>query len=659
MAKGKGRAAKGKRPTCKGLVSGQKKALIKLDFEDEMIWPLKWRQAKGSAPIAEAPLQDGSHRPMNASELLDTPRRRRILEHIWQKTCLSREQFQRLYMEPIQRFAQMVQQIPASQNHHHAYPGGMLDHGLEIVAYALKLRQSYLLPLGAAPEAQAAQADVWTAAIAYAALLHDLGKIVVDVDVILEGGQPWYPWHGAISADYRIRYRTEREYRLHGAAAGLVYMQILPAHVLDWLCAVREVWTPFIFLLAGQYEHAGILGELVVQADRASVAQELGANPDRAARAPISSLQRQLVDALRLLVTEQLKLNESGAADGWLTQDALWLVSKTVADKLRAHLLAQGTEGIPASNPTLFNLLQDQGLILPNESGKAIWKATVTGGSWQQTLTFIKLSPVLIWADTERPAVFSGAVTPGECDSAAQTDAGKHPGGEGEKAAAPGTNVVTHDRKQADTAKQVSELKDDKAGDEVELLLSLLSFTTPAEGADGANVSDSCDVVQSHPDDDSCNPVRELCKSTESLKLGASGSTLGHAFMGWLKKGVIDHKIVINDARAKVHTVAGTVFLVTPELFQRYAQEHVDLAAIAKKEGVSDWRMVQRAFEKLGLHEKRHDGLNIWTCEIKGPRKARTLKGYLLKEPSDLFATVPYDNPYLELLTSSQKGEDL
>lgn len=35
----------------------------------------------------------------------------------------------------------------------------MLDHGLEIVAYALKLRQSHLLPAGATPEAQAAQAE--------------------------------------------------------------------------------------------------------------------------------------------------------------------------------------------------------------------------------------------------------------------------------------------------------------------------------------------------------------------------------------------------------------------------------------------------------------------------------------------------------------------
>jgi hypothetical protein len=64
----------------------------------------------------------------------------------------------------------------------------MLDHGLEIVAYSLKLRQSHLLPIGASPEDQAAQSEAWTAAVAYAALLHDIGKIAVDLHVELADG---------------------------------------------------------------------------------------------------------------------------------------------------------------------------------------------------------------------------------------------------------------------------------------------------------------------------------------------------------------------------------------------------------------------------------------------------------------------------------------
>src|SRR3546814_2410593 len=48
----------------------------------------------------------------------------------------------------------------------------------------------------------------------------------------------------------------------------------------------------------------------------------------------------------------------------------------------------------------------------------------------------------------------------------------------------------------------------------------------------------------------------------------------GEHFMMWLKHGITSHKLVINDAKALVHTVSDTAYLVSPGVFQRYAQEH-------------------------------------------------------------------------------------
>ncbi|MFF6473223.1 TraI domain-containing protein, partial [Pseudomonas aeruginosa] len=111
-----------------------------------------------------------------------------------------------------------------------------------------------------------------------------------------------------------------REYQLHGAASALLIHQLLPRTALDWLSRFPELWAQLIYLFAGQYEHAGILGEIIVKADQASVAQELGGNPDRALAAPKQSLQRQLADGLRFLVKDKFKLNQpSGPSDGWLT----------------------------------------------------------------------------------------------------------------------------------------------------------------------------------------------------------------------------------------------------------------------------------------------------------------------------------------------------
>lgn len=128
--------------------------------------------------------------------------------------------------------------------------------------------------------------------------------------------------------------------------------------------------------------------------------------------APRNTLQRQLLDGLRYLVKNELKLNQPDASDGWITADAIWLVSKTVSDRLRAHLLSQGIEGVPDRNSTLFNVFQDNGLIVANPAGKAIWDAEILSPTgWKNAFTFLRVSPSLIWAAGEdRPEPFGGSV---------------------------------------------------------------------------------------------------------------------------------------------------------------------------------------------------------------------------------------------------------
>ncbi len=119
--------------------------------------------------------------------------------------------------------------------------------------------------------------------------------------------------------------------------------------------------------------------------------------------------------------------------------------------------------------------------------------------------------------------------------------------------------------------------------------------------------------------------------------------------MVWLKQGIASRRLIINDAKALVHTVNDTAYLVSPGVFQRYAQEHPEVAALAKQENQQDWQWVQKRFEKLQLHRKQPNGLNIWTCEVMGPRKSRRLHGYLLEDGSLALAEIPPNNPYLAL----------
>ena len=589
----------------------------------------------GTPPTSAIEAPKGLMWPESATSLLATPRRQKLLEHIWQRTSLSRRQFATLYLAPLERYADLVQQFPASENHHHAYPGGMLDHGLEIVAYAVKLRQSYLLPAGVTPEAQAAQAEAWTAGTAYAALLHDIGKIAVDLYVEHADGSIWHPWHGPLRKPYRFRYRRERDYRLHSAATGQLYAHLLDRDIFDWLSGYPDLWAALLYVLAGQYEHAGTLGELVVQADQASVAQELGGDPSKALAAPRHALQRKLLDGLRYLLKEELKLNHGGPADGWLTQDALWLVSKTVSDKLRAHLLSQGVDGIPANNTAVFNVLQDHGIVQPTPDGKAIWKAVVTSDAgWSHTFTFLKVSPAVIWDAADRPAPFAGRVLVEE----EQVGPTPRSPAVGDGLCVEGIAVVpsaTAPIASADTG--------------VAALLDLLGDSATSTAPE----IKACPVSETEPTPSTGLP-QEMSLGPSEDRTEPSGAHL----MSWLRQSIQTRKLIINDAKALVHTVAGTAYLVSPGVFQRYAQEFLQVAVMAKQEKLEGWQWVQKRFEKLGQHRKQPSGLNIWTCEVMGPRKSRRLHGYLLNSADALFCEVPPDNPYLRLIDEAAKRDN-
>jgi hypothetical protein len=112
-------------------------------------------------------------------------------------------------------------------------------------------------------------------------------------------------------------------------------------------------------------------------------------------------------------------------------------------------------------------------------------------------------------------------------------------------------------------------------------------------------------------------------------------------------------RLIVNDAKALVHSVDGTAFLVTPAVFQRFMHEHPVIRFQSQDPKHSNWPGLQKSFERLGRHRKQPSGLNIWTCEVSGPRKTRRVHGYLLLNGLDVFAELPPDNPYLELITGS------
>lgn len=614
--------------------------------------------------------------PKTANELLSEDRREIILDRIWEQTSVSRESFTRLYQAPIARYAELVQELPASESHHHSYLGGMLDHGLELVLYALRLRQSYLLPVGAAPEDQATHADVWTAGVAYGGLMHDTGKLLCDIRVETKNGQPWHPWHGPLTEAYRFKYIPSRDYKLHNAAAAVMIHQVLGTEVMDWISKNQALWGSLLYLLSGDYTAAGVLGEIVSKADRTSTAMNIGANPEKALQAPPTTLQSHLIRGLRQLLKDdehKLKMNMPGAAC-WLTADGLWLVSKVVADKLRAFLLSQSVDKVPSKNSSLFDELQSHRLIEPNADGNAIWKAKVIDGTWEQEFTFLRVKPSLIYGNEEYPPTFTGTITwddkpAASAEAPAANDSAKEPQASPALAAKP----------QAPQISAPSAAESPATDDGIDDILSLLGLDTDEDSP--ASTPEAEPVVSSEQEKTepvikpSTEPVKAVTQPAKPAapkkpskpaaivqaspkpkqvptKIPGSQLTpenLGQSFIDWIKAAVSSRSIYINDSRAQIHTVDGKAFLVTPGIFQRFSDQHPELQQLNPDTTVKNWIWVQRSFERLQLHIKREDDLNIWQCTVRGPRvKGNTLNGYLI--PTDvIFTFQPQDNPFVTL----------
>lgn len=583
-----------------------------------------------STPLRSPESRPGWFIPQTAETLLATPLRQQLMRIIWQRTSLSGALFSELYQAPVARFAELVQQFPASEYHHHSHPGGLLDHSLEVMAFAAKLRQRHLLPAGAAPEDQVREAEAWTAGIIYAALLHDVGKVATDIEVTTDDDQVWHPWEEPLRGSYRLKYLKKRNHQLHPVVGGLLATHILPVAALNWLAQYPELYASFLYCINGHYDRAGIMGELVQEADRASVAQFMGANASTALERPQPSLAKQMLTALKELVQTQYKLNNPhSGSDGWLTEEALWLISKTTADRVRAWLLQQGVTSVPDSNVRLFDEMQAHGLIVPTPEGKAVWSCDIKADSgWTPgcSLTLLRLSPSRLWsAQEDHPAMFAGLVIPraGDLQTASNEENAK-----------------------TDLSPALSMGKGAGEGDSMaDLTLSLFASTT-SDGTSALEMNRDIAQTMEKPVEGTSSNLRSEFRSDKLCGLEpntVSRAVSGQGFVDWLREGIRTRKVMVNEPGAPVHMVAGRAFLVSPGIFKLYVQSTTG-------ETGDQWKSIQKAFQRLSLHYRDNDGTNIFTCEVKGPRKVRQVKGYFLEKPKLIFAdTVPENNPYLSV----------
>ncbi len=549
-------------------------------------------------PPAEQPaipaLPAGIWPVLPAAQLLQPHAQR--LARIRALAAVSDDYWHNLYQPLLDNFAAFVQQTPASEAHHHCCQGGMLTHSLQVMKLALESRKGKMLPPGAAAEDVNQQQHAWTYAIASAALLHDVGKPCSDQKLRLynAAGQDcltyWQPLHGALqSGYYRVEFVRERQYRTHELLPPLLARQLTPAAALSWLQqdfpGVFKAWLGY---LSGQDEVAGIVGQMVTEADRQSVADDLsGGQPIHTQQIPAAKakpLSQRLLTGLRFLLDEQqLPLNRKGAA-GFFDGEALWLVSKRVLDELRNHLEKEGQTGIPTRNDRLMDELQQHNILTPTAAGQAIWNAEIRIGDWVQSLTLLQIPAVLLWADASHyPERLVGSITPAG-QRVEETPPNLPLSGEGQE----------------------------------EDTIAIPLDSSPDKGRPGG--------VSSYPETVAPAPPSPTPDTDDA----------GQHFLHWLTTGLRTGKHKLNTADARLHVVREGLLLVSPAIFKDY--------------DLGNWEYVQKRFSKLGLHRKQGN-TNIWRYQVSGQKKRGVVQGMLLPDPINVLGLgyLPSPNKALSL----------
>ncbi|MGF6976113.1 integrating conjugative element relaxase (TIGR03760 family) [Paraburkholderia sp. JPY465] len=541
-------------------------------------------------------------------------------------------------VEPlIHQLTEFVQLLPASESHHHAQPGGLLIHLLEVARSALHFREGYRLPLGASPEDQMQHGARCSYAVLVGALLHDIGKPLADLKIEIVSGtnaRPWVPLAGSMIGQggewYQVDFPepAQRDYAEHARLSIVLLQRLVPSASLAWLAQYPPVIDELGAYLSGDANAKdGALAKIVGEADRRSVAQNLLSGPrTRFATARAVPLIERLMGGLRRLLAEgELPMNRAGAT-GYCDGESLWCVAKTLAEAVRAWLARNerqqpGAAGIPADNNRLFDTWQEYGALVPTPEGGAIWTVEVTVGTWKQTFTVLRFPLDRLYAD---PGQYPRALPPDAIQVVEAVEAGMGaappvgdaspapPGNtvdvqsaspDADEPDQPGPAEATAVHEGAPTAGTDAALPmllvmPDLPGAAVDKPIPVPTATVPQPVSrvdspdflpDGESASTlQAEVVGGGKPDREDNPVPDQvaspmrpkqkakvpARSVAAREGGRQRRPNAERFMAWVQEGIATGALPYNESMARVHFVPEGMLLVTPAVFRDFAQAH-------------------------------------------------------------------------------------
>lgn len=174
-----------------------------------------------------------------------------------------------------EKMASWVESIPASEFHHHSQPFGLLVHSFECALYADRICDSVVLSQldCSLDEKDRDESAVRILAVALA-LLHDIGKVVYDIEVFDQDGNKWRPWACPLTVfsegkTIDIHWRKNRIHKRHELFSLFLCTSLLSDQFLMFL-SDKGLFDMFTLILNGE-DRSSSVANIVIKADRMSV----------------------------------------------------------------------------------------------------------------------------------------------------------------------------------------------------------------------------------------------------------------------------------------------------------------------------------------------------------------------------------------------------
>lgn len=322
-----------------------------------------------------------------------------LVDKLRESSPLAPAKFDELIRPALLRYASWVHLLPASEQHHHFGPGGLLRHGLEVAVHAARMADGKQVGMDLVPAERNQYGPRWKVASMFGGLLHDIGKPLVDCGATdPHRTKTWPAQAGPLSewlkehdlTHYRIYWRSGARHERHKAIGTSVAREILGKDLLRYLSdePTREVVDLMMLSIAQGRTSSNLMSQIVSKADSMSVEEDLRQLAKRtqsSAQGGSASNCSRIISELRdLAEAGKIAINRPGEPLWWTTE-GLFAIYPRILDDVLPKLVAKQIPGIPASKAEIAQILVETGFLMPAEAetvdGKqssATWDLTVS-----------------------------------------------------------------------------------------------------------------------------------------------------------------------------------------------------------------------------------------------------------------------------------------